>query len=105
MVDVDATARTVTVGPPAMLDVDLIEGIRPIWAGPAISGEAVAVHAQVRAHGVPVPATAHVAGDRLIVLLDEPIRGLATGQAVVLYDGTRVVGSATIDRTRRVVNA
>ncbi len=105
VVDVDAEARTVTVGPPAMLDVDLIEGIRVIWAGPAITVDPVEVHAQVRAHGVPVPATARMDGDRLVVVLDEPIRGLATGQAVVLYDGTRVVGSATIDRTRRVVNA
>ncbi|HSS68886.1 MAG TPA: aminomethyltransferase beta-barrel domain-containing protein [Nocardioidaceae bacterium] len=33
-------------------------------------------------------------------LLD-PAEGIAPGQAVVVYDGTRVVGSATIARTRR----
>jgi tRNA-specific 2-thiouridylase len=32
-------------------------------------------------------------------------QGVAPGQAVVLYDGSRVVGSATIDRTRRVTAA
>jgi len=32
---------------------------------------------------------------------EAPARGVAPGQAVVVYDGTRVVGSATIDRTRR----
>ena len=31
----------------------------------------------------------------------EPVRGIAPGQAVVLYDGTRVVGSATIATTSR----
>jgi tRNA-specific 2-thiouridylase len=31
--------------------------------------------------------------------LDEPIFGLATGQAMVIYDGDRVVGSATIADT------
>ena len=39
----------------------------------------------------------------LVVDLEVPIRGLATGQGVVLFDGTRVIGSATIERTRRVV--
>jgi tRNA-specific 2-thiouridylase len=37
----------------------------------------------------------------LRVRLDEPARGIAPGQAVVLYEGTRVVGSATIDGTTR----
>jgi tRNA-specific 2-thiouridylase len=37
----------------------------------------------------------------LRVVLDEPLRGIAPGQAVVLYDGTRVVGSATIATTER----
>ncbi|HEX5568331.1 MAG TPA: aminomethyltransferase beta-barrel domain-containing protein, partial [Streptomyces sp.] len=31
----------------------------------------------------------------------EPVRGVAPGQAIVLYDGTRVVGSATIATTER----
>jgi tRNA-specific 2-thiouridylase len=52
--------------------------------------------AQVRAHGDAVPATASVQGEELLVCLDEPLRGVAPGQAVVLYDGTRVIGSATI---------
>jgi tRNA-uridine 2-sulfurtransferase len=105
VVDVDVIAGTVSVGPPELLDVDLIEGVRPVWAGPAIGPEPVAVTAQVRAHGAPVAARAHLSGDVLVVELGEPIRGLAAGQAVVLYDGTRVVGSATVDRTRRAVRA
>ena len=46
---------------------------------------------------------ASVEDGRLVVDLDVPVRGVAPGQSVVLYDGTRVVGSATItatDRTR-----
>ena len=35
------------------------------------------------------------------MVLDERLRGVAPGQSVVLYDGTRVVGSATIDATGR----
>ena len=36
-------------------------------------------------------------GERLHVELRRPIRGVAPGQAVVLYDGDAVLGSATID--------
>jgi len=32
--------------------------------------------------------------------LEEPLLGLATGQAMVIYDGDRVVGSATICETK-----
>jgi tRNA-specific 2-thiouridylase len=102
VVDVDVVTRTVTVGAPELLDVDVIEGIRPLWAGKAIGEQAVEVLAQVRAHGTPVGARARSSGDRVVVELGDPIRGLAPGQAVVLYDGTRVIGSATVDATRRV---
>jgi tRNA-specific 2-thiouridylase len=49
-----------------------------------------------------VPARAHVDGDRLVVELVEPLRGVALGQAVVLYDGDTVMGSATISGTKPV---
>ncbi|HCA85648.1 MAG TPA: tRNA 2-thiouridine(34) synthase MnmA, partial [Streptomyces sp.] len=41
----------------------------------------------------------------LRVALTEPVRGVAPGQAIVLYDGTRVVGSATIATTERAPEA
>ena len=56
---------------------------------------------QVRAHGRPVPA--HVRVDptarTLIADLDEPLRGLAAGQSVVVYGGPggeRVLAQATV---------
>ena len=58
--------------------------------------------AQVRAHGEEVPAAASVLDDGTVrVRLHRSVRGVAPGQAVVLYDGTRVVGSATITATSR----
>ena len=60
----------------------------------------VRVGAQVRAHGEEYAATAWAEGDRVEVRLDSRIRGVAPGQSVVLYDGTRVVGSATIAASR-----
>ena len=106
VLDVSPVTRRVTVGPAELLDVTEIIGIRPRWAGPRPAG-GFACAAQVRAHGEPVPAYA-VPGsmvtpgtDELRVELMQPLRGVAPGQAVVLYDGARVVGSATIDRTVR----
>jgi tRNA-specific 2-thiouridylase len=54
---------------------------------------------QVRAHADPVPATARIEADEVVVRPDEPIIGLAPGQSAVLYDGTRVLGQVTVDRT------
>ena len=38
--------------------------------------------------------------DGLEVVLDSTVTGVAPGQAVVLYDGSKVIGSATISATR-----
>ncbi|EYT51296.1 MULTISPECIES: tRNA 2-thiouridine(34) synthase MnmA [Kocuria] len=121
VLEIRPRTNEVVVGPQAMLAVDELRGIRPSWAGApvpeaapllrpgAAAGAASApfpVLAQVRAHGDPVPARAHlelVEGDggplpELVVRLEEPMRGVAPGQSVVLYQGTRVLGQATVDR-------
>ncbi|WP_299441371.1 tRNA 2-thiouridine(34) synthase MnmA [uncultured Phycicoccus sp.] len=100
VVEVDAPRNRVVIGTADLLGVDLVEGAHLRWCGPAPTGE-VAVGAQVRAHGAEVPATARVDGDAVQVRLAERVRGVAPGQSVVLYDGTRVVGSATITGTGR----
>jgi tRNA-specific 2-thiouridylase len=101
VVDVDIDSRRVMVGSPERLDVIGIEAIKPTWANLPLSVEPVAVMAQVRAHATPVPAMAHFDGARIHVELLQTIRGLANGQAVVLYDGERVIGSGTVDRTHK----
>ena len=92
------------VGPPVLLEVDRVEGVRPRWCGPAPEAP-VEGTVQLRAHGEPVEAVVvreHRAdGEVVVASLRERVRGVAPGQAVVLYDGTRVVGSATISRTAR----
>ncbi len=100
VVGVDAATRTVVVGTQELLGVREIDGTQVRWCGPKPTGS-TRVHAQVRAHGRAVAGTAMVEGERASVLLDEPVRGVAPGQTVVLYDGSRVIGSATIDRTDR----
>jgi tRNA-specific 2-thiouridylase len=59
----------------------------------------IEVTAQLRAHGHAWPAVARLADQVLHVRFADPADSVAPGQAVVLYDGTRVVGSATVDTT------
>jgi tRNA-specific 2-thiouridylase len=54
---------------------------------------------QIRAHADPVPAEAHVIEGLDTVIPETPLDGVAPGQTAVLYDGTRVLGQFTIDRT------
>jgi tRNA-specific 2-thiouridylase len=97
VVDVDIASRRVSVGPAAMLDVATLRAIRPRWCGTALVGEA-ALGVQVRAHGEEIPAVVTSDGSGFLAQLASPLRGVAPGQAAVLYDGTRVVGSGTIAR-------
>ena len=98
--------NTVVVGPREMLAVDRVVGIRPSWAGApvaqAATGDWFDCHLQVRAHGDPVPARARVdqgpeAAEQWEIELIEPLQGVAPGQTAVVYQGTRVLGQATID--------
>ncbi len=104
VVDVDIAGRRVHVGPAAMLATAALHAARPRWCGPAPAGTA-RLGVQIRAHGHEVPAVVRVDEQGFTATLDAPLRGVAPGQAAVLYDGTRVVGSGTIDRTERGVAA
>jgi tRNA-specific 2-thiouridylase len=95
------------VGSHEQLAVGVIHGIRPRWCGSAPEG-VLACGVQIRAHGEEFPARAWLDGtvDRgegdgqaLRLELTKPAVGVAPGQAAVLYDGSRVVGSATITGT------
>jgi len=95
VVEVQPRTNTVVVGTAELLGVDVLTGDHARWCGPVPEG-VMSVGAQVRAHGAEIPATAWAEGDRVEVHLKRRICGVAPGQSVVLYDGTRVVGSATI---------
>ncbi|WP_323096814.1 tRNA 2-thiouridine(34) synthase MnmA [Intrasporangium sp. YIM S08009] len=99
VVEVRPETNQVVVGTADLLGVNAMTGQHARWCGPAPEG-VVRVGAQVRAHAEEYASTAWADGDRVEVRLDERIRGVAPGQSVVLYDGTRVVGSATIAASR-----
>jgi tRNA-specific 2-thiouridylase len=100
VLDIEPVSGTVTVGGRDELRVDALTGIQPRWCGTAPESS-LECTVQLRAHGEEHRAVAHVSGGRLEVSLRDPAAGVAPGQAVVVYDGTRVVGSATIERTSR----
>ncbi len=87
---------TVTVGPAELLDVHEVTGLRPVWTAGTAPASPLHCLAQLRAHGTVSRATVDVRADRVTVRLDPPQRGIAPGQAVVLYAGDVVLGSATI---------
>ena len=97
---IEPVSGTITVGPREALDVDRLTGTSARWCGSAPAGP-LDCTVQLRAHGEAHPALARVDGDQVEVELLEPARGVAPGQTAVLYDATRVVGSATISRTSR----
>jgi tRNA-specific 2-thiouridylase len=101
VLEVRPVTNTVVVGPREALAIGEIAGSRYTWAGAAPEDAATpfACDVQVRAHADPVPALAVVRDGELIVTPEDPLHGVAPGQTAVLYDGTRVVGQCTIDRT------
>ena len=99
VLDIEPATRTVTVGSAEELDVTEITAERPVWTGCTSPEEPFDALVQLRAHGEVHPGTAWLDGDALRIRLHRPARGVAKGQAAVLYDGEAVLGSATISAT------
>lgn len=101
VLDVSPVSNTVTVGPAEQLAVDRVDAAGVTWCGAAPAGP-LECQVQLRAHGEPVPAVVELTDDGAVVAhLRAPMRGVAAGQALVLYQDTRVVGAGTITGARR----
>jgi tRNA-specific 2-thiouridylase len=85
VLDVDVASATVTVGPLRSLLTDAVAIEAPTWVDGEPDGE---VLVQSSAHGA-VTAATYRAG---VVRFAEPVRKIAPGQSVVLYDGDAVLG-------------
>lgn len=94
VLSIGPVSSTVTVGPVEALDVSTVHTGAPVWSSARALPLACTV--QLRAHGMLHGCTVSQAGVGWAVSLDTPARGLAPGQAAVLYDGPTVLGSATV---------
>ncbi|MDR2294076.1 MAG: tRNA 2-thiouridine(34) synthase MnmA [Microbacterium sp.] len=103
VLEVRPVSNTVVVGPKEALAIGRIAGTRLSWAGAEPMTDEFACDVQIRAHADPVPAHAVRNEEGLTVTPVEPLDGVAPGQTAVLYDGTRVIGQFTIDRTESAV--
>jgi tRNA-specific 2-thiouridylase len=99
VLSISPVERTVTVGPAAALDVREVRAERPRWTTGARELP-LRCAVQLRAHGAAHPAVVSGVDDGWSIALASPARGVAAGQAAVLYDGggpdARVLGSATV---------
>jgi len=99
VLSVEPVQRRVVVGPVEALDVSVLRARAPRWTGEPVELP-LRCSVQLRAHGAvhDTLVTADDEGWRLE--LDTPARGVAPGQAAVLYDSgapdARVHGSATL---------
>ncbi|QNN22140.1 tRNA 2-thiouridine(34) synthase MnmA [Planctomycetales bacterium ZRK34] len=97
VVNKDAEANTITVGPRDALAAGGCVADQTNWLiDPPTEQRRCDV--KIRYNARPVPASVHVEGDRLHVRFDEPQDAVAPGQAVVCYDGDRVLGGGWISR-------
>jgi tRNA-specific 2-thiouridylase len=96
VLSIQPKTNTVLVGPGELLDARQVSATRPVWTGRPAPTEPIACLVQLRAHGMVSPAVVSVDGGGVLAELRAPQRGVAAGQALVMYDGDTVLGSATI---------
>ena len=91
----------VVVGASELLSISRIDATDVVWLAPDDEGSDVTdLFVQLRAHGSPLPvASLTRAGSTMSVNLARSARGVARGQSMVVYRGTRVLGEGTINAT------
>lgn len=92
VLSVDASRNRVVVGEREDLAVTRVDAEDVVWRAAADER----VQAMVRYRMSPLAARAAVSADRLSVVFDEPLSGVAPGQAVVCYRDDLVIGGGTV---------
>jgi len=130
VLEVRPQTNQIVVGPGELLTVDELDADQTVWLADDVpAGEWIDAEVQVRAHGEPVAASVRwggsaageadggaggalggvaggplggaVGGGTLEARLSSGLRGIAPGQSLVVYVGSRVLGQATIVSARR----
>jgi tRNA-specific 2-thiouridylase len=96
VLNVDARSNTVVVGPGDELMAEglVAEDLRFCNDNPPDTP--LDIHARIRYRAAAVPAELRLNGSRAEVRFEQPQRAVTPGQAVVFYEGDRVLGGGTI---------
>jgi tRNA-specific 2-thiouridylase len=96
VIGIEADANRVVVGPhEELMAGGLVADELSFVSGETPAGE-TPVQARIRYRSPAVPATLVVSGERAEVRFEAPQRAVTPGQAVVFYEGERVLGGGTI---------
>jgi tRNA-uridine 2-sulfurtransferase len=98
VLSITPVTNTVTVGPADALDITTVDAEKAIILN--ASAGPIECQVQLRAHGAVHDAVVEIAGDRLTATLRDKARGVAAGQAIVVYRHDEVLASATITGAR-----
>ncbi len=102
VVDKDPVANTVTVGGKADLMSRGCTANQTNWLIGDVPADWRDCQAKVRYNSDPVPARVRATGDdALEVAFVDPVLAVTPGQAVVVYDGDRVMGGGWIDAAQK----
>lgn len=93
VVAIDAKANRVVVGAREALARTRVLASAPVWHGEPV----MRVAAATRYRMSPIEGVATYSAGSLVVELDQPVEGVAPGQAIVCYEGDRVVGGGVIE--------
>jgi len=111
VLSIEPVTSTVVVGSADDLDVGIIRAGAGVWFGDDHGdGGWFGCAAQLRAHGEAVPVSARSLRDGGIEVdvaagAAHRLQGVAAGQSLVLYDGSRVLAQATVEATTPAVRA
>jgi tRNA-specific 2-thiouridylase len=98
VLSITPVTNTVTVGPAEALDVSTVAAEKAMVLN--ASAGPIECQVQLRAHGAVHDAVVEIVGDRLTATLRDKARGVAAGQAIVVYRHDEVLASATITGAR-----
>ena len=101
VLDKDAKTNTLVVGPASSAGVTEVTASDVNLISVAEITEPIEVEVKVNYRAVPRKATVHMEGDTLIARFEEPVRAVAPGQALVMYQGDVVVGGGTIESANK----
>ncbi len=95
---IDPQLNLVTIGEEEDLLSTRLVAEKVSWVNNGPPASEFEATVKVRYKSPPAPARVRVMGDELEVEFERPLRAITPGQAVVIYDGDRVVGGGIIAR-------